>query len=178
MAEVYLYLQTICSCTKPFIVYKIILTDINGLASKWLVDHKLTLNAKYLLIFQGYCKGLVSYPVCHQSPLITRSALDTLKSYCYLCVRNQSPRSIQTHGMEVSYEDCLEQLHLTTRKILEFLLLDKVLNVLIHFPNSPLHSFTTSYESRSHSQTFYNIIMSHLQGQIHSKTPFFCQILE
>ena len=58
------------------------------------------------------------------------------------------------HG--VSYEDRLDQLHLTTlesrRSFLNLCYLFKLLNGLIHFPNSPIHSTSNSHESRSHSQ--------------------------
>jgi hypothetical protein len=59
------------------------------------------------------------------------------------------------HG--VSYEDRLDQLHLITlerrMRFLNLCYLFKLLNGVIHFSNSSLHSTTTSYESRSHSQT-------------------------
>ena len=58
-----------------------------------------------------------------------------------------------------SYEDRLGHLHLTTlenrRKFLNLCYLLKILKELTYFPNSPLHTTPSPYETRSHPQTLY-----------------------
>ena len=62
-------------------------------------------------------------------------------------------------GHGITYEDRLEQLNFTTlesrRRSLNLCYLFKLMNGLTHFPNFPLHATTTSYKTRSHSQTLY-----------------------
>ncbi len=79
------------------------------------------------------------------------------------------------HG--VPYEDRLNQLSLITlesrRRFLNLCYLFKTLNRLTYFPNSPLHLITTSYETRSHSQTL--IYIPTVKTNLFQNS-FFCQI--